>query len=126
MGCIQIQSTMYCLNYVLVLNCVCPESVQLSGLMQSIGSEFDQRAPYEAKSDYHAMMNTKLYLDSNLDGAAQSMLQIWAQSNSRSSFYREFFQRHAIVFARDHGLWIDWNCRNCNACAIALMRELGS
>jgi intein-encoded DNA endonuclease-like protein len=90
----------------------------------SIGEEFDWFANYEQKADYHAISSTKDYLDSMMDEYASTLLKTYFQHHSSTVFYRKFFHRHAVVFAKQPGTMSEWNCRNVSACVVALIREL--
>ena len=91
---------------------------------QTIGEEFDATATYQEKADNHAIKTTKDFLEPRLDRAASTMLMIHFQSYNSLDFYRSFFHKHAIVFARERGSWIEFDCRNVSACTVALIREL--
>ena len=92
--------------------------------MQTLGQELDDESPFVDKACCHAIRNTKLWLDVHLDATAKEMVQTWCQLHCGSQLYSEFFRRYALVFSRPDTLYIEWTCRNANACIIALMREL--
>jgi hypothetical protein len=92
-------------------------------MFASIGAEFDKTAEYEQKSDYHAIKTAKEFVELRVDRAASIMLQNHLQTRSSMEFYRMFFQKHAVVFAR-RGSSSEFDCRNVSACVVALIREL--
>lgn len=91
--------------------------------MPTVGELLDQEASYEAKADFHAIKCTRLYLDVTLDAQAKGMLEMHNHHHPASQFYREFFKRYAVVFNRGSS-FMDWSCRNPNACVVALIREM--
>jgi hypothetical protein len=92
-------------------------------MFASIGAEFDKTAEYEQKADYHAIKTAKEFVELRAARAASIMLQNDLQTHSSMEFYRKFFQKHAVVFAR-RGLSSEFDCRNVSACVVALIREL--
>jgi hypothetical protein len=94
--------------------------------MQTLGQQFDRECSFEEKACYHAIRDTKLYLDVHLDATAREMVQTWSHRHCVSRLYSEFFKRFALVFSRPDTLYIEWTCRNPNACIISLMRELSN
>ena len=94
--------------------------------MQTLGQQFDRECSFEEKACYHAIRNTKLYLDVHLDATAREMVQTWSHRHCVSRLYSEFVKRFALVFSRPDTLYIEWTCRNPYACIISLMRELSN
>ena len=92
-------------------------------MFASIGAEFDKTADYEQKADYHAIKTAKEFVELRVDRAASTMLQNHLHMRSSMKFYRKFFQKHAVVFAR-RGSSSEFDCRNVSACVVALIREL--
>ena len=92
-------------------------------MFASIGAEFGKTAEYEQKADYHAIKTSTEFVELRVDRVASTMLQNHLQTHSSTEFYRKFFQKHAMVFAR-MGSSSEFDCRNVSACVVALIREL--
>jgi hypothetical protein len=94
-----------------------------TAMYPSIGAEFDKTADYEQKADYHAIKPAKEFVELRMDRAAHAMLENHFQTHSSMEFYRKFFHKHAVVFARRRR-WNAYDCRNVSACVATLIREL--
>jgi hypothetical protein len=83
-------------------------------MFASIGAEFDKTAEYEQKADYHAIKTAKEFVESRMDRASHAMLENHLQTHSSMEFYRKFFHKRAVVFARRRR-WSEFDCRNVSA-----------
>ena len=88
-----------------------------------MGLFVDQHMVFEGKAEHLAVKMTKSYLDTHLDEAAKRHLERFAISNSRTTFMRAFFEKHALVYS-SFDAPVVFNCNNPSACAIALLRQL--
>ena len=69
-------------------------------VMGTIGAELDKTVDYELKADQHAIRAAKDYVELRMDRAAHAMLENHFQTHSSMEFYRKFFHKRAVVFAR--------------------------
>ena len=92
-------------------------------MFPSIGAEFDKTADYEQKANYHAIKTAKEFVELRMDRAAHAMLENHFQTHSSMEFYRKFFHKHAVVFARRRRS-SEFDCRNVSACVVTVIREL--
>jgi hypothetical protein len=111
------------MNYLQFFSTVVVLKHRSFAIMGTIGAELDKTVDYELKADQRAIRAAKDYVELRMDRAAHAMLENHFQTPSSVAFYRKFFHKHAVVFAR-RSRWSEFDCRNVSACVVTLIREL--